>query len=90
MVYTYTALVAVIILAQFGAGIAAFLLRGNLETSIDTNMVAAQQNYGKEGYEGVTGTWDWVQQELDCCGECTVQFCLNYQTKYVDLMCCSI
>ena len=72
MVYTYTALVAVIILAQFGAGIAAFLLRGNLETSIDTNMVAAQQNYGKEGYEGVTGTWDWVQQELDCCGECTV------------------
>ena len=26
------------------------------------------ENYNETGYEGVTETWNYVQQELQCCG----------------------
>merc|ERR1711874_922273 len=41
---------------------------GDLESKINKKMIAGMENYGKEGYEGVTATWDLVQEELHCCG----------------------
>ena len=31
-------------------------------------MAECLNNYEKTGYEGVTDTWDLVQQNLQCCG----------------------
>jgi len=68
MVYTYSVIVAGFLVAQFGAGIAAFVLKGDVNDAIETKMVDGMVNYGAEGYDGVTDTWDYVQQELECCG----------------------
>ena len=58
----------VILLAQFGSAIAAFVLKDDLADSIEVKMRDGLQNYNKTGYSGVTETWDYVQQELQCCG----------------------
>ena len=68
MVYVYSGLMIVILLAQFGSAIAAFVLKDDLADSIEVNMRAGLRNYNKTGYAGVTETWDYVQQELECCG----------------------
>ena len=46
----------VILLAQFGSAIAAFVLKDDLADSIEVNMRAGLQNYNKTGYAGVTET----------------------------------
>jgi len=68
MMYTYGFLLFVILIAQIGAGIAAFLLKSDLNTAIATNMKEGMKNYGAAGHEGVDATWDTVQRELECCG----------------------
>ena len=35
---------------------------------IGEKMKEAQQNYGKDGYEGVTIAWNLAQNKLKCCG----------------------
>jgi len=68
LIYTYGTILFFILIAQVAAGIAAFALRGPLKTEISKNMEKGQENYHKEGYEGVTTTWDLVQENLHCCG----------------------
>jgi len=68
LIYTYSALLVVILIAQIGAGIAAFALKGDLKAEITKNMDKGLVNYNLEGYEGVTTTWDLVQKETKCCG----------------------
>ena len=68
MVYIYSGLMVVILLAQFGSAIAAFVLKDDLAHSIEVKMTEGLNNYNKTGYSGVTETWDYVQQSLACCG----------------------
>jgi len=68
MIYTYVSLLIVILLAEVGAGISAYLLQDNLTTEIPKQMTLSMVNYGKPGYGGVTTTWDFVQKNLKCCG----------------------
>ena len=68
MIYAYSVILFAILLAQFGAGITAFVMKGDLTDGIETKMVDGMDNYGGEDYGGVTDTWDFVQQELQCCG----------------------
>jgi len=68
LIYTYGTILFFILIAQVAAGIAAFALRGPLKTEISKNMEKGLENYHKEGYDGVTTTWDLVQQSLHCCG----------------------
>jgi len=68
MMYTYGFLLFVILIAQIGAGIAAFLLKGDLNQAIQKNMADGMKNYGAPGYSGVDATWDTVQRGFECCG----------------------
>jgi len=68
LIYTYGAILVIILISQVAAGIAAFVLKGDLKTEITQNMVKGLTNYNSTGYEGVTMTWDVVQKELNCCG----------------------
>lgn len=68
MTLTFSFLLALILIMELGAGIASYMLRSQVGTIIRENMEAGQQNYGKEGYKGVTETWNIVQHELKCCG----------------------
>jgi len=66
MVYTYSGLLLLILLAEFGAGIAALVLRADLGTSLDESMKGAMAKYNDT--EAATGAWDLVQSEFHCCG----------------------
>jgi len=69
LIYTYAFFLAVILVAQIGAGIAAYMLKSDLNTEVVKNMNAGMKNYNKSAeFEGVTHTWDIVQKELHCCG----------------------
>jgi CD63 antigen len=68
MIYTYAALLALILICEVGAGIAAFVLKGDLREVIEQKMVDGMTNYDTDGHEGVTNAWNVMQQDLDCCG----------------------
>merc|ERR1711963_519838 len=62
MMYTYGFLLFIILIAQIGAGIAAFALKGDLENAIETNMKTGMENYNN--HEGVKDTWDLIQSNF--------------------------
>lgn len=68
MTLTFSILLTLVLIVEIGAGIAAYTLRGELNSIIGTNMKNGLINYGKESAAGVTGTWNIVQHELECCG----------------------
>jgi len=84
LIYTYSAVLLIILIAQIGAGIAAFALKGDLKAEIVKNMNNGMKNYGTEGFEGVSTTWDLVQKELHCCGVETYGDWKNATTQFKD------
>lgn len=68
MMYTYGILLAVVLIAQVGGGIAAFAMKGDLEQEITKNMRGGLEHFADPGYEGVTNTWNLVQANFKCCG----------------------
>jgi len=68
MIYTYAVFLAIILIAELGAGIAAFALKGDLKNVIEDKMTEGMMNYNKEGHEGVQNAWDVLQTDLGCCG----------------------
>jgi len=68
MTMTFSLLLGLIFILEIGAGIAAYMLRAEVDTIIDANMVKSMKNYGQPGYDGVTRTWNMVQHDLNCCG----------------------
>jgi CD63 antigen len=83
-IFTYAAILAVILVAQIGAGITAYVLREDLNDEVSNVMKNSMTNYEKNetiqnsmtndennrygDYGGVTTTWDIIQKELGCCG----------------------
>ena len=65
--YMYGFLLFCILIAQIGAGIAAFALKGDLNDEIEKNMNEGLKFYDN-GNEAFTTTWDLVQQNVECCG----------------------
>lgn len=68
MMKTYAVFLILIVIAQIGAGIAAFAVKGPIEKAIEKNMNNGMKNYGKTEFQGVTDTWDIVQKGYKCCG----------------------
>ena len=50
----------IVLIGNISAGIASFVLRGNMDEAIKTNMHNGMTNY--------TATWDLVQEDFKCCG----------------------
>ena len=53
-----------IFICEVAGGIAAYLLRGDLNYVVAESMKKAMINYNETGYEGVTQTWDYSQHEV--------------------------
>lgn len=68
MTLTFAFLLGIIFLVEIGAGIAACQLKSQVNDIVGDNMEEGMQNYNKTGYEGVTQTWDLIQDQLNCCG----------------------
>lgn len=68
MIYTYSLLITLLLIAQVGAAIAAYALKGELKSEIKDKMESGMSNYGKDGHDGVTNAWNVLQHDLSCCG----------------------
>jgi len=68
MTVCFAFLLAIIFLLEIGASIAAYQLKSEVNTIIEVNMEEGMKNYNMTGYQGVTETWNMVQQTLECCG----------------------
>lgn len=79
---TFAILLALVFILMIAGGIAAYVLRNEVEDKVADILTKAEQKYGQEG--GVTDTWDKLQKEFDCCGvkNYTEWESLNITTKY--------
>jgi len=68
MIYTYSILITLLLIAQAGAAIAAYALKSDLKEEIKDKMTKGMENYGKPGFDGVTNAWNVLQDDLNCCG----------------------
>jgi len=68
MTVTFSVLLALIFIIELGAGISGYMMRSQVHEIAETNMEKGLLNYGKEGAQGVTETWNIIQHELHCCG----------------------
>lgn len=62
----FAVLLAIIFIFQLAGGIAAFVMRSDLEKSVTETMTRAEKNYLTSA--GVKETWDDVQKDFECCG----------------------
>lgn len=65
---TFAVCLAIIFILEIAGGIAGFVLRDKIDDEVKDDLTEAMKNYGKEGHDGVTKTWDKLQEELECCG----------------------
>jgi hypothetical protein len=66
-----------ICIGEVAAGIAALVLKDNLQSVIQDKMKQGMNNYGTVGYEGMTETWDLIQADLHCCGSANYTDCME-------------
>jgi len=65
----YFVLLVIIFLAEFAAGILAFIYRGGIESKLREDLKSTlNRNYNKTGYESLTTAVDKMQQDFQCCG----------------------
>jgi len=88
MIYVYAVLISLLLICEIGAGIAAFVLKGDLKTVMEEKANDGLDNYDKKGHEGVTKAWDSVQHELKCCGVTSSSDWLNSAYGKVPKTCC--
>ena len=50
MVYTYSTLLLIVLVAEIAAGVAAYVLKDNLDHKINEKMIESMDNYGKADY----------------------------------------
>jgi len=65
---TFAVCLAIIFVLEIAGGIAGFVMRDQLEEEVENVLTKAMKNYGETGHEGVTKTWNKMQEEFACCG----------------------
>lgn len=68
MMYTFASLMAIILIAEVGVAIAAFVFKGEATDFVSDAMKNGLKNYGNAEYEGVNKGWDSIQEQFKCCG----------------------
>ena len=63
IMYTYAAILAIIIVAEISAGISCYVLKGSIKEVVEDNMEEGMDDYKVEGHEDMTGTWDRMQED---------------------------
>lgn len=63
---TFAVLLGIIFIMMIAGGIAAYVLRDEIEGEVTKILTDAEKNY--ESSKGVQETWDKLQREFSCCG----------------------
>lgn len=65
---TFAVCLSLIFILEIAGGIAGFVMRDQIEDEVKHVLEDAMKNYNKDGHEGVTKTWNKLQEEFSCCG----------------------
>jgi len=70
MTMTFGILLGVMFILELAAGIASYVLRNDLETTLTRQVSDGMNNYvnSSNPADSYTNAWDYVQQHLNCCG----------------------
>jgi len=68
LLFTFAAIVAVLLIAEIAAGIAAFVYRDQVQEFFDEKAPLLMKDYKEGDDSAITDSWDKVQSELKCCG----------------------
>lgn len=68
MMLTFSVFLGIIFVCELAGGIAAYVLRTDVDVVLNESMTKALQQYNVTGHDGVTHTWDVLQHEVHCCG----------------------
>jgi len=68
MVLTFSVFLGLIFVCELAGGIAAYVLRGEVEGIVNENMKTSLKLFNESGHGGVTDTWNIMQHDLQCCG----------------------
>ena len=67
-IQTYAVCLGAIFVLEVSGGVAGIFLRERVENNVEHVLKNSVKNYGKVGHGVLTGTWDKVQKEFECCG----------------------
>jgi len=65
---TFAICLSLIFILEIAGGIAGFVMRDQIEDEVRTVLKDAMDNYNQDGHDGVTKTWNKLQEEFQCCG----------------------
>jgi len=68
MMYTFASLMAIILIAEVGVAIAAFVFKGEATDFVSDAMRNGLKNYNNAEFQGVTKGWNSIQEQFECCG----------------------
>lgn len=65
---TFAVSLAIIFILEIAGGITGFVLRDKIEDDVKGVLTDAMRNYNESHHEGVTKSWNKLQEEFSCCG----------------------
>jgi len=66
LINIYALMLAIILILEISAAIAAYSMRGNIECYVQENMRDSLEGYKTD--QNTKDTWDFVQERFECCG----------------------
>jgi len=61
---TFAVCLAIIFILEIAGGIAGFVMRDQIEEEVESVLTNAMKNFDQPGHEGVTKTWNKLQEEF--------------------------
>jgi len=86
---SFAVLLAVIFILMIAGGIAAYVLRNEIEDEVVNILTTSEKKYDQPNEKGIRNTWDKLQREFSCCGvqNYTEWLALNLTSVYPHSCC---
>jgi len=68
LIHTYAIILFVVVIAEIGTGIAAYVEKDKVRSTLNENMANGLNDYNTTSENVMTQSWDYVQENLKCCG----------------------
>lgn len=68
LVHTYAIILFFVVIAEIGTGIAAYIEKDKVRSTLSDNMKNGLNDYNTTSRNVMTKSWDYVQENLKCCG----------------------